>query len=332
MIMKQNILTASAAAAIFAGNFAGSAAPLNPKDVAAEPAWVVHVDVDALRNTAVAKTILSQPEIQDKLAGFGALFDFDVRTQLHGVSLYATKEHIKDGTVIVYADFDGKRLLTLAKGMAQDFHTVTNGSHTIYCWNDDKHKDKGGEEKKYGAIEGNRVIVSSDGTQLANALDVIEGKAQTFSEKGLPQSEDGESIIASALLMKTDFDNEDDNAAILKLSKTVSAKIGEKGDKMIAHVKFEAADEETAKQIAAIAQGLIAFGQLMKPNESLTKLANSIVLKQDGSTVGVTLPVATADLLKMVKDGQEKEKAKEKEKVERKAHSDSTNNSASDSK
>ncbi len=328
MIMKQNILTASAAAALFAGNFAGSAAPLNSKDVIADPALVVHVDVDALRSTAIAKSILSQQDVQDKLAAFGALFDFDVRTQLHGFTIYTTEEHVQDGTLIVYADFDPNRLLTLFKGVAQDFHAITNGSHTMYTWLDDKHKDKDGDDHMFGAIVGGRVMVSRSETQLANSLEVVDGKTKTFSEKSLPHSDEGESVIASGVLLKVDLGKGDDNAAILKLSKSVSAKIGEKGDKMIAHVKFEAADDETAKKIADIAQGLIAFGQLMKPNEDLAKLANSIVLKQDGSTVGVSLPVATADLLKMVKEGQEKEK----EKAKHKSHNEGVSEGASDSK
>ena len=328
MIMKQNILTASAAAALFAGNLAGSAAPLNPKDVAADPALVVHVDVDALRNTAVAKSILSQQEVQDKLAAVGALINFDVRSQLHGITVYTTVDHPKDGALIIYADFDANRLLTLAKGVAEDFHTITNGSHTMYSWIDEKHKDKDGEDKVYGAIVGNRVVFGQDATHLADALDVIDGKGKTFSEKGLPQGQDGESVIASGVLLKFDFDNADDNAAILKMSKSVSAKISEKGEKMSAHVKFEAADNDTATQIANIAQGLLALGKLQKSDANVTKLANSIMLKQDGNYVGLTLSVPSSDLMGMIKEGQEKEK----EKSQHKAHGESTNSAASESK
>ena len=134
----------------------------------------------------VGQSILSEPEVQDKLAAVGAIFDFDFRKQLHGLTVYTTEEHPKDGALIVYADFDPNRLITLAKAM-DGFQTTTNGSHVIYSWLDDKKKAKnGGEPRVCGAILGSRVIFGQDETHLADALDVIEGKTPSFSGKGVP--------------------------------------------------------------------------------------------------------------------------------------------------
>jgi hypothetical protein len=174
-------------AAVFAGAPTVFAAPFNPKDVAADPALLLHVDCDALKASSVGQSILSEPEIQDKLAAVGAIFDFDLRKQLHGLTVYTTEEHPKDGALIVYADFDPDRLITLAKA-AEGFQTTTNGSHVIYSWLDDKKKAKDGERPRVcGAILGHRVIFGQDETHLADALDVIDGKAPNFSGKqGLP--------------------------------------------------------------------------------------------------------------------------------------------------
>src|SRR5271156_1129368 len=113
--MKRTTLMLATAAALMAGAPVDFAAPFNPKDVAATPAVLFAVDCDALRASSVGQSILAEPEVQDKLAAVGAIFDFDLQKQLHGLTVYTTEEHPKDGALIVYADFDPNRLIAVAK-------------------------------------------------------------------------------------------------------------------------------------------------------------------------------------------------------------------------
>jgi hypothetical protein len=330
MIMKRTVLSLSTAAAIWAGAPFAFAAPFNPKDVAVDPALLLHVDCDAIRASSVGQSILAQQDVQDKLSALGALFDFDVRTQLHGLTVYTTEEHPKDGALIVYAEFDPNRLITLAKA-ADGFHGVTNGSHVIYSWLDDKKKAKDGETARvYGAIAGQRVVFGQEESHLADALDVMDGKAPSFSgKKGLPQAESGESIILEGLLLKFDFDDADDKAAIFKKAKAVRLKLSELAGNMTASVRLEAVDNDTATQIASIAQGLLALLKLQTGNPDATKLANAIAIKQDGSAVGLTISVPSAELSSdvgdMIKKGQKKAEEKKAEKQAQNTHPASEN-------
>jgi hypothetical protein len=312
--MKRLILLLATAAAVFTGAPMVFAAPFNPKDVAADPALLLHVDCDALKSSSVGQSILSEPDVQDKLAALGAIFDFDLRKQLHGLTVYTTEEHPKDGALIVYADFDPNRLITLAKAM-EGYQTATNGSHVIYSWVDDKKKAKDGERPRVcGAILGQKVVFGQDETHLADALDVIDGKGPSFSgKKGLPEAAAGESILLQGVMLKFDFDSTDQNAAIFKMSKSVRVKLSEVAGNMIAAVRFEASDAETANNIANIAQGLLAVLKLQKSDANATKLANAIVIKQDGATVGLTLSVASSEVIDTIKEGQKKAEEKEKE-------------------
>jgi hypothetical protein len=298
-------------AAVFAGAPMVFAAPFNPKDAAADPALLLHVDCDALKASSVGQSILSEPEIQDKLAAVGAIFDFDLRKQLHGLTVYTTEEHPKDGALIVYADFDPDRLITLAKA-AEGFQSTTNGSHVIYSWLDDKKKAKDGERPRVcGAILGHRVVFGQDATHLADALDVIDGKAPNFSGKqGLPEQASGESILLEGVMLKFDFDGADQNAAIFKMSKSVRLKLSEVANTMTANVRFEASDADTATQIASIAQGLLAVLKLQKTDANAMKLANAIVIKQDGSVASLTLSVPSSELIDTIKQGQKKAEEK----------------------
>src|SRR5437899_2763290 len=69
--------------------------PLQRSDVAAEPAWLVHVDCDRLRPTVVGQYLMAEldkPEAQARLGAFQAIFNFDPRKQLHGLTLYSPSE------------------------------------------------------------------------------------------------------------------------------------------------------------------------------------------------------------------------------------------------
>jgi hypothetical protein len=264
--------------------------------------------------------------VQDKLAGVGALFDFDIRTQLHGLTVYTTAAHPKDGALIVYADFDPNRLITLAKA-ADGFHGVTNGSHVIYSWLDDKKKAKDGERPRvFGAIAGHRVVFGQDESHLAEALDVIDGAAPALAgEKALPAAAAGELIFLQGVILKFDFDTADPNAAIFKMSKSVRLKLSEAASTMSATVRLETADTNTSTQVASIAQGLVALLKLQTGDANATKLANAIAIKQDGSTVGLSLSVPSSDLISMIKEGQEKAEQKKAERHAGKTNSQSEN-------
>ena len=265
--------------------------------------------------------------MQDKLAAVGAIFDFDLRTQLHGLTVYTTEGHAKDGVLIVYADFDPTRLITMAK-VGDGFRTDTNGSHVIYSWLDKKNKkEKDGERTRVcGSIMGHRVIFGHDESRLEDALNVIEGKSPSFSGKtGLLEAESGESILVQGLLLKFDFDDSDLNAAIFKMSKAVRVKLSELDKNMTATVRFEASDTDTASQISAIATGLKAVLMLQKGNAEALKLANSVVIKQDGPAVKLTLSKSSAELVDMIKEQQKKDEQKEEQKEEKEQKEHDTN-------
>src|SRR6266403_1396479 len=86
--MKKNIIwTRILCIAGLAAGLSAVAAPLQRADVTAEPAWLVHVDCDALRPTAIGQYLLSEldkPEAKGQLGAFQAIFSFDPRQQLHG--------------------------------------------------------------------------------------------------------------------------------------------------------------------------------------------------------------------------------------------------------
>ena len=323
--MKTNILkgillaSGLATASVFA-------APLKRADAPADPAWIAHVDCDALRPTTIGQYILTEtekPEAQNKLIAFQAMCGVDLRKQLHGVTLYSAGTASEDGVLVLYADFDADRLSALAKG-AKDYQSTEHNKHTISNWIDEQKRAKDGvRPRTYASIAGNRVIFGQREACVAAALDVIDGTTPSLAtSKALPQLGAGDSgNFIQAAARKMDFPNSDPNAAILKMSKLARLQVGETNQQLSATLSLEAKDEEVATQIAQIAQGLLALAKMQSDKPEFVKLGNALALKQDAANVALTLALPANDVIEFFKADVARKKAQHQEKIQ--AESDS---------
>jgi hypothetical protein len=286
----------------------GVGAPLDRHDVSATPALLAHVDVDALRSTSVGKAVLADADVQTKLGAVQAAFNFDFRTQLHGLTIYTTTDHADEPVLIIYADFEPDRLIALARAFP-GFGAETNDARVVYSWTDEKKKNS--DARIYASLTKNRLIFGKNGTVLAAALDVIDGKADSYiNGKQLLEAAPGELIVAQGLALKFKVDDNDAHAEIFKASKSVRAQIGEQGDAVTAKVRFDAKDEDSANQITAMVNGLIAFLRFQKDNPDLLKLANGINIKQDGIAVTLNASAPSGDIVSLLQKGADKAREK----------------------
>ncbi|MEI6392400.1 MAG: hypothetical protein WCT12_15000 [Verrucomicrobiota bacterium] len=295
------------------------AVPLQRADVPAEPTWVLHVDCDMLRPSAVGQYLLAEmdkPDAQAKFAVFQTLFNFDPRKQLHGLTLYSSGTTSEDGVLLVYADFDPERLVTLAKA-ANDSQNTTHNQHVIYNWIDDKKKAKNGvKPRTYASIQGTHVVIlAQQEARVAQALDVLDrAKSSLSSSFVFPKlGLSGNTSFIEGAARKLDLPESTPNAAIFRLAKSLSLQIGESSRQATAKLIFEANDEDVAKQVAMVAQGLIALTKLQKEKPEAAMLADALLLKQDGVSVVATLTMPAADVINVLKSGAEKEAQKKAE-------------------
>jgi len=292
-----------------------SAAPLERADVAANPAWVLHLDCDALRPTTIGKYILAEmdkPEAKAKLAVFQTLFGFDLRTQLHGATLYGTSPAPEEGLLLVYADFDPEHLVTLAKA-AKDSQSSRHGKVEIYNWIDEKKPAKNGRQPRtYAAIVGNRVIFGQREDCVGRALDVLAGSAPnlageaSFADLGRPQS--GHFVEAAARKMA--LPDSDPNAVILKMAQSVQLAMGESQGQFDAAVTLVADNAEVSGHVLSIVQGLLALAKLQTDKPESVKVANAINLTQTGERVVGSLHLPAADVVEVMKADAARKAAK----------------------
>ena len=303
-----------AAGCLLAASLTATATPLKRSDLAADPAWVAHIDVDALLATSIGQYLqgeLAKPEAQAKLAAFQAIVGFDLQKQLHALTLYGTSSTPEDGVLIVYSDFDADRLVTLAKA-AEDYQSQPHNSHVIHHWIDANKKSQNGVRPgTYAAIIGARVIFGQRQAAVAAAMDVIDGVSPTLANStNFPQLGANAGFIQGSA-RKLDLPDTDPNAAMFRLSKLISLDMGEAQGQTKATLTLQANDEITAQLMGSIGQGLIALGKLQTSSPETTKVVNAVSLKQDGASVIINLTMSSADVIAAMKADAAKKAAKQ---------------------
>ncbi len=302
--MKTSLSRFTVAACLIAG-LPAFARPLQRADVAGDPAWLVHLDFDGLRSTTIGsfiQTEMNKPEAQAKLAAFQALFNFDLRTQLHGVTLYGPSTLPAEAVMLVYVDADADRLITLAKA-AKDAQNTTYKQHVIYSWADDKKGHHGSGHRVYAAIKGGRVIFGQRADRVGQALDVLDGAATSLAAgQAFPQlGATGDTSYIEAAARKLDIASSDPNAAMLRLSKLVRFQLAEAQQQVSATLTLEANDEEVAANMASIGNGLISLMKLQREKPEAVKFADALSLKQNDVEVAVSFKLPAGDLIEMMK-------------------------------
>ena len=171
-----------AALALFAA--VGQAAPLESKNVAADAKWVVHVDVDAVRDShVVQKAFETCPFLKDDS---GKHFDMirdkmgvDLRKDLHGITLYGRDTDKTHAVAIVFATVNQKLLLDKAE-KATDHKVTKHGEIDIHSWTQ-KHGEK--THPAAGAFYKPDVLVFAASAEgVAAAIDVLDGKSAGITD------------------------------------------------------------------------------------------------------------------------------------------------------
>ena len=165
----------------------GQAAPLETKNIAADAKWVVHLDVDAVRDSKIVqKAFATCPELKESGKHFDTIRDkigVDLRKDLHGITLYGPDTDKTHAVAIVFSTVDQKLLLEKA-AKATDHKVTRHGAVEIHSWTQ-KHGDK--TETAAGAFYKPDVLVFAANWQaVGKAIDVLDGKSPGLTDAKSP--------------------------------------------------------------------------------------------------------------------------------------------------
>lgn len=311
--MKRLILAAGLVAAL-AGGAQGAA--LNANQVGAGAKWVLHVDADMLRSSAVGKVLmqkLTTGKDNDKLNALAVLTGVDLRKDLSGATLYSASDREQDSVVMLSGRFNTEHLITMIKAN-EAYETQSYHGTTVHSWIDEKK-----HTRTYGAVlqNGGLIVMSGGEGSLKAALDAVGGQGPSLAKgnsNGLALGAAGTSIVMASANLAS-MKNNKPSAQTFKQAQSAAISIGEEGQDAVGKISLTADSPVNAQHLSDAARGILALIMLDDKTDQKTKdafAASQITV--DGSTLNVNIHMpaqvlADAIQKKIDEDGKKKEHA-----------------------
>ena len=238
------------------------AGPLKPKWIGSDAQWVAHVDVDAARDSTIGQFIIEHRDELD--LDFGELEEMGINPleDFYSITLYGAGDPEEDGVIIVQMNDKIDGLIDMAKEQADGFEEIEVLGRTAYSIDN-------GEKVAYvhKSSSGRRtVLIATSDEALADAIGVIEGDRDNITDGddgvgGSPRK----GAIFSAFMTDASWMDMDNNPAskIINMSDSVSAQVGEYQNEAYAEVSFDAGNEDDARNINDIINGVLAMGRMI---------------------------------------------------------------------
>lgn len=280
------------------------AEPLDPKQVPADAKWVLHVDMDAVRQSKVWGMVLGRAnreaggQLQQKLDAAATLLGSRFPEDLHGVTLLGRGFTEESGVMLVHANMDRQKLAALVK-LNPGYATSAYGDHEISKWTDEK---KG--HTMYGSFAGDRrLVLGRSQEQVQAALDVLDGKGKALAAESLLASagKGAGAMIYLAGDTLAELQKKQGASPILAQVNSAWLTIMEGDADLVVKGSVNAKSAEAAKQMQATLDGIKALVMLSGTGEAAEPKAKfaaealqRAALSLSGSTLSLDWPVSLA--------------------------------------
>ena len=262
--------------------------------------WVAHLDMEKFIATELYEYLEKDGKFDIKSRDLNRWFKIDVPKDITGVTIFGLDPGDKQAVFAVAGKFDKAGLLALI-ALDKEHQETPYGAYTLYSTGSDE----------YGAFINDGLIVFSENREaVEKVLDTAAGKTKSFASSKLNAS--FKDVSSGAFLSGVVGDLSGLGKGINQ-SKLVE-KAGmmfflaqEKQDNLQVRVQVTADTPENAKNMADMAQGLIALvrlGQGEGPGAIPASLVEGLKVKLDGKTVRLELDMPSREVANMASRGR----------------------------
>lgn len=236
-----------------------TAAPLNKTWLPADTRWVLHLDLDALRNSKLG--VLIQTELESKynqkIKALEEWLGSNLLTDIHNFTLYGPDSQEQNTVVLAAGQFQSSKLIALLMFNPQ-YQETTYGPYTLYEWMAEQHG-----KKQIGTFaRQNLIVISQNQQSLQQALDVLDGKLPPLSEA--PWLIGSGQVPAEPILMAAadgvpKFTNAHPQAALLANAQMLFFFLWEKDSTIQTNLFLRMPDPQTALHVQQAVLGMKAI-------------------------------------------------------------------------
>jgi hypothetical protein len=279
--------------------------PLQKEQVAADAKWLVHLDVDKLRSTAIGDYVIHQV-LDAKLGALTRQFDFDLDwKKVRSLTAYGTgfqSESSFNGVLLINTELDLQKALDAAIGKASPENN--NKSAPIQKTQEADVTTYSLKDQMFASFKpGRPVIVGKSLDSIQKAGEVLSktsanlASTKAFSEFPKAQKPFFFMGAVEALNLNNelaagshDGDSFNPKAKILKLADGGRVMLGEDSHQLFLDLSLKAKSADLVTQMQQVIQGMIALASLSQTdNQDLWQLTQSAKVSTAGNIVTLKL-------------------------------------------
>jgi len=300
------IVVAAASASV------ASAEPLDLGRVPAKAVWLMHVDMDAARESTVVKRMVERamkkhPQLETMLGMGTKMMGMDPRKDLHDATVYGLDTDKKNAVMVVHADANREFLEKMVE-KARDHKTMKHRDFTLHQWTHKGWKGHEGETVVGAFFKDDVMVFARSASQVETALDVLAGKAESVGGEG-PLA--GRVRPGSILVGRAAAIDPDTKCPVLKQGRGFRVAMGEHDGTSFYRARLEMDSEDAARRAEAVTEGLVALGELQFGAEAqVMKLVDGIETMTSGSTCSIAWDAKADDVWVVAEKMAEKMEAK----------------------
>ncbi|MEN6561459.1 MAG: hypothetical protein ABFD52_11855 [Acidobacteriota bacterium] len=244
-----------------------------PASVVPEGAkWVVHLDMQKFVATSLYGCLEKSGAFEVKSRKVNDWLQMDLTKDVTGVTLFGIELPQASGkngatVVAVAGKFDKKRILAMIAADTNNKETAY-GSFTIYSAGHDR----------FGAFVNDGLVVLSESAEgLEKALDAASGKAKNYAGTALSaalKDVPATAFVSGVLPDLGGLGREIGRSKVLEKATGLFFLAQEKKDILQVRLQVTADSPESARNMADVAQGLMAMARLSEDQESAAKIAS----------------------------------------------------------
>ena len=294
------------------------AGPLQKNRIAGDAKWLLHVDLDNLRQTQLGEFLLTK-FLSEHADGVKTGFHIDPKTVLEKVrslTAYGSSYDVQrdpQGVLIIDTDRETQKILEgiVAAQLLQNpdgpLQQVKNAPFTLYSLN---------HELFVSPQPDGMVIAGKSQEQIERARKVLSGETGNLNSSkafsGFAQAPDNFFFLGIAEAFNS-LGGLPPQARILQMAQSARLVLGEKADKVFLNLVLQGRDSDVNRQIQQVIEGMIALVSLgQKDNKDLFDLAQGTKVVSDAKTVTVGIDYPVTNIMARLRESDQPRRSKKK--------------------
>jgi hypothetical protein len=294
---KAALLTAALLAAALFWTVPAVAGPIPASAVPNGARWIAHLDMEKFVHTDLYGYLEKSGAFEIKDRDVDKWLKIDIPKDVTGVTIFGLGDGTKDNAVILVAGRFDKPALLARIAQEPEHKEIPYGGTTIYSAGSDE----------FGAFVNDHLIALS-GSQagIEKALDTAASKGKNFVGSELSDALKGvpaDAFLSGVMPELGKLGRGLGNSKVLDQASGLFFLAQETKGVLMIRVQLVADTAENAKNIADIAQGLIAMGRMSGGNDRMSQamaLLDGLQVRQDGKTIKLSFERPSKEIADLI--------------------------------